>query len=368
MRKTIALTAALAVCGGAFAQSSVTIYGVLDIGIGKVKGGRWGLNNGEGYALQAASSINGAAKDGFNSTSVIGFRGTEDLGGGLRANFNLQTGGLDLSTGGAGVTFGREAWVGLESSSLGAIQFGRTASVAAKTMASYDLNGTSFSSPLQDAGISAATWYGSSRRSEQIQYGSPNMGGVVIRAGFTPKGDAAPNGVSLPNTAKGSVSASASYQSGPLSISAVAESKRSAALGMRTAYAVGFLYDLSVVKLVASLNRRELGGKGQNVGWNPFQSGGLAGGGGKGFAFGAQAPIGPANVGLQFARNSDTDVKAFELYASYALSKRTRMYADFGKLSGVRAVAAIASTVTVGGSNAIPNNPYVFGTGIVHTF
>ncbi len=363
MKKTLIALAVLAASGAAMAQSSVTIYGVLDVGVGKVKGGKWGVNNGEGYNLPAASSINPAPKDGFNSTSVLGFRGTEDLGGGLKANFNLQTSGLDLSSSGTPLAFGREAWVGLEGS-FGAIQLGRSSSLGAKVLGAYDFNGTSYSSAHSNAGVSAVTWYGSSRRSDQIQYASPNFGGVVVRAALTPKGDSTPNGLALPATAKARYSAGATFANGPLSVSAVAETKGNSTL--RTAYAVGASYDLSVVKLGATYNRREA--KGVITGFNTFQAGGGAGGGGKGWTVSAQAPFGAANVGVQYARNTDTSVKALELYANYALSKRTRVYIDFGKGYDMNAVAAVASTATTGGANAVPANPTVLGLGVVHTF
>ncbi|KQP48584.1 hypothetical protein ASF44_22025 [Pseudorhodoferax sp. Leaf274] len=347
--------AVLAASGAAMAQSSVTLYGVLDIGFGKVKDGKWGMNNGEGYA---------SGQDGFNSTSVIGFRGTEDLGGGLKANFNLQSGGLDLSTGGTAVAFSREAWVGLEGAGWGAIQLGRSSSIGAKVMGAYDFNGTSYSSAYDRAGISAVTWYGSSRRSSQLQYASPNFGGVVVRAGFTAKGDqGGVQGVGVPATAKNQYSLGATFANGPLSVSAVAETK--AAEGLRTAYAVGASYDLSVVKLAATYNRRER--EGVN-GFNTFSGvtgnngGQLAGG--KGWTLAAVAPFGPANVGVAYARNTDADIKALELFANYALSKRTRLYVDFVKGYDQDAITA----VNAGGRALASQNPYAVGVGVVHTF
>ncbi|KQP23270.1 porin [Pseudorhodoferax sp. Leaf267] len=354
MKKTLIALAVLAASGAAMAQSSVTLYGVLDIGVGKLKDGKWGLNNGDaGY---------GGTPDGFNSTSVIGFRGTEDLGGGLKANFNLQTGGLDLSTGGTSLAFSREAWVGLESGSFGAIQLGRSSSIGAKVMGAYDFNGTSYSSALDRAGISAVTWYGSSRRSSQIQYASPNFGGVVVRAGFTPKGDeGGVQGVGVPDTAKNRYSLGATFANGPLSVSAIAETKQRE--GLRTAYAIGASYDLSVVKIAATYNRREAEGI---DGYNTFSNGTAGNGGqnagGKGWTVGVVAPLGAANVGVQYARNTDADIKALELFANYALSKRTRVYVDFVKGYDQNAVAASAVRA------AAPSNPYAVGLGVVHTF
>lgn len=378
MKKTLIALAVLAASGAAMAQSSVTIYGVLDVGVGKVKGGKWGVNNGESYGTPATGNINAAVKDGFNSTTVIGFRGTEDLGGGLKANFNLQTGGFDLSTGATALAFSRESWVGLESSVAGAIQFGRSSSLGAKIMGPYDFNGTSYSSAHDRAGISAVTWYGSSRRSDQIQYASPNFAGVTVRAALTPRGDSQVNGVGVSpgnaansQDAKNRWSLGATYANGPLSVSAMGESKQyratAGAAPLRTAYAVGASYDLGVVKLGATYNRRERDGA-FTKNFNTFGNGGGLAAGGKGWEVGLTAPIGAANVGVQYARNTEASIKALELFANYALSKRTRVYTDFVKGYSMAASAAVAATATAGGQNAMPANPWAVGLGVVHTF
>ena len=74
MKKTLIALAAVAATSAAFAQSSVTVYGKVDIGISNAIGG----------AAKAETGLNEAAG------SRLGFRGTEDLGGGLKANFILE--------------------------------------------------------------------------------------------------------------------------------------------------------------------------------------------------------------------------------------------------------------------------------------
>ncbi len=363
MKKSLVALAALAVVGVASAQSSVTLYGVLDIGFGKVKGGKFGLNNGEGYGQPATGAAGTTQiRDGFNSTSVIGFRGSEDLGGGLKANFNLQSGGLDLASGAAPVAFSREAWVGLEGG-FGSVQMGRSSSVAAKTMGGYDLNGTSYSSALDRAGVSAVTWYGSSRRSDQLQYATPNMGGFQGRLGLTLKGDKGANngGLGVAATAKDSLSLGLGFANGPLSIGGVYESKGTTA--NRNAFALGAAFDFGVAKVSATYNKREATGA---VGANTMAT---PAAGGKGASIGVVAPIGAFYIGTQYAKNSDTNAKALELFAGYNLSKRTKLYADYVRVSGVNAVPApAAATVTANGLSAIPSNPTAFGIGVVHTF
>jgi predicted porin len=130
MKKLLIATAAMAVVAGAQAQSSVTVYGVVDMNVTsndvKGTGGQTGL--------------------GYNSlaSSRVGLKGTEDLGGGLKAEFQLE-GALNPTTGQLGTTatttgtnatanqtgaaatlFNRESWVGLSSATLGSIRVGRT--------------------------------------------------------------------------------------------------------------------------------------------------------------------------------------------------------------------------------------------------
>lgn len=111
------LLAGFAVCAaaGAHAQSSVQIYGVLDLGVGTYR------DAGGGRSAQVAS--------GKMTTSYLGFKGTEDLGGGLQAFFALES-HLRLDTGEPGRNatdpyFSRNSYVGLKSPRAGALILGR---------------------------------------------------------------------------------------------------------------------------------------------------------------------------------------------------------------------------------------------------
>ena len=74
-KNLLALAALTLVSGAALAQSSVTLYGVADVGIGKMSGQKTGMIS--------SNLVN-------HTTSYIGFRGIEDLGGGLKAGFRLE--------------------------------------------------------------------------------------------------------------------------------------------------------------------------------------------------------------------------------------------------------------------------------------
>jgi predicted porin len=85
---------------------------------------------------------------------------------------------------------------------------------------------------------------------------------------------------------------------------------------------------------------------------------------------GVVAPIGALNIGAQYANNSDTKVKATELFANYALSKRTRVYFDYVTTSGTNAYAASATETAYGkvATDAVPAKAGTYGFGVVHTF
>jgi predicted porin len=113
MKKTLISLAVLAASGSAFAQSNVTIYGIMDAGIVAERGGK------NGNVSKVSSGVANASR--------IGFKGTEDLGGGLSAVFLLE-GGIKGDTGEsdvAGSSFQRQSYVGLVSKSAGTLTLGR---------------------------------------------------------------------------------------------------------------------------------------------------------------------------------------------------------------------------------------------------
>jgi predicted porin len=118
-----ALSAGLS--AGVHAQSNVQVYGLMDAGVEQ-------LNN----ATATQGSVTKVTSGGKN-TSRWGFRGSEDLGGGLKAVFNLE-GGVFLDTGNAdGPLFKRQAWVGLENQ-YGRVVIGRSFTTAYDFVIQFD--------------------------------------------------------------------------------------------------------------------------------------------------------------------------------------------------------------------------------------
>jgi predicted porin len=144
-----AVAGALAIPGMAFAQSSVTLYGTIDGGIrnqSKVLKDQATLDPtlGDGSVTSAT--------DGLYRTNRWGMHGSEDLGGGLKANFKLE-GQYSSDTGAGpsgGATFARSSWVGLSS---GASEFhvGRDYTVNFKTLGKYDPMGYNYTGIMPNA-------------------------------------------------------------------------------------------------------------------------------------------------------------------------------------------------------------------------
>jgi predicted porin len=106
--------AALVVTSSVHAQSSVTLFGMLDVGLSYVS------NQNGSHAFQASDSI--------YTPSLFGLRGSEELGGGFKAVFELQSQfSVDTGAGipGPGPSFGREAYVGLAQEDIGTLSFGQ---------------------------------------------------------------------------------------------------------------------------------------------------------------------------------------------------------------------------------------------------
>ena len=128
--------ACLAVCISAQAQSQVQIYGTFDAAVGRIE------TQPPGPPTAAIVSVKGVFSGGMQ-TSYIGFRGTEDLGGGLTARFQVetffrgdtgQTGRFDASpTGGADYFWSRESFVAL-GGSFGEVRLGNNGNPAWVTM------------------------------------------------------------------------------------------------------------------------------------------------------------------------------------------------------------------------------------------
>jgi general bacterial porin, GBP family len=121
MKRKIFGAAALALFAAeAHAQSSVTLYGIMDTGIAYT-------NNQSASGVRGTGHSEWAQTANFATNSLWGLKGTDDLGGGLSALFHLES-SFNINNGQpyyAGTIFGRQAYVGLQDNTYGTLTLGR---------------------------------------------------------------------------------------------------------------------------------------------------------------------------------------------------------------------------------------------------
>lgn len=176
--KGIFATSLALAAGSAAAQSSVTLYGVADTFLQY-------LNKG------GASSV--SQRSGGSTGSMVGFRGKEDLGGGLKAVFDLES-GFNINNGASfadtTALFYRQAWIGLQQDKYGTLSFGRQYQPSFWAVYPTDpFRGNEVLSPLSAADLAAASdrhtlavQYAPGRISNTIFYQSPNVAGAKLYA------------------------------------------------------------------------------------------------------------------------------------------------------------------------------------------
>lgn len=300
MKKSLLAFAALAtVTGAASAQSSVTIYGVVDMGL-KVE------NAGSGTYMGLDS--------GNQSGSRLGFKGTEDLGGGLRANFVLEA-GFQADTGAnasAGVLFNRQSYVGL-SGGFGEIKLGRINTVVYSNASVFDPFGDTL------AGDSARIFnYGGSRTDNTVNYSYNASNGVNGQLAYS-FGEVAGN-----TPANRTVAGAIGYAAGPLAVVLTHQNTKNAT-GSDAAkttllggnYNFGLLQPFAayaINKGVGTLNTRDV-------------------------LLGLNINISPSDVIMtslmhKYDKFADhRDATQIALGYSHALSKRTNIYTSWSRLS-----------------------------------
>src|SRR6195952_2928117 len=203
--KRFALTslslALLGTAGAAQAQNSVTLYGVVDSGIGYV-------HNASGNE-KLVGMINGNL-----SGDRWGMKGQEDLGGGLKAIFQLEN-GFDVGTGRlnqGGREFGRQAFVGLTGDNVGTVTLGRQYDPLVDMV--QGLTADNYWASVMGTPGDVDNYDNSSRVSNAVKYVSPNYAGLQFEGlyGFS-------NGAGT--TGQGQTwSGAVTYNNGPLGLAA----------------------------------------------------------------------------------------------------------------------------------------------------
>ena len=332
MKKSlVALSVLGAVAGAASAQTSVSIYGVVDAGVSYSDNGA--ATNSKTWALGSGQ------QSGGNS---LGFKGSEDLGGGLSAIFTLENGfNVDDGTQGQGALFGRQAFVGLNGG-FGSVKLGRQYNPIRVSAEAIDPFGLGLAGNLKNV----FEVYGE-RANNTINYATPKLAGfsgqVAYGFGEVAGSTSASRQMGLAaNYANGPVYVTLAYHNQDKSTDAITNkgSAKSTLLGGATTSAWP--------KCTAALP-----GTRATAAWWTMSTAGD-------WMLGVSAPFGASTVLASYIQHKDklkdqSDAKQWALGYTYSLSKRTNLYTSYAKISndaqgmiGTRTAGASASTFNAG--------------------
>jgi len=387
MKKTLLAAALLAgFAGAASAQSSVTLYGVLD---GGVRYQNFNLSAGP-FSKVDISTSSIAVVSGTQSTSRFGVKGVEDLGSGNQAVWNLE-GQVNVNDGSAGSfsTWQRTSIVGLRNDAWGQVDIGRQLNLAFKFAALPIDSAFGVNAPIIN--ISGVMGVTAVRQSNMLMYQSPSFSGFKFGAQYSfntglTTGRQALTGASSNDAATGSsfdtgnnmrnISGAASYTNGGIYVSAVYDRFTPASNtvagsngGGVSSWIVAGAYDAKVVKVGVAYNQVR-GGliNGQATSSvssdiiNPMVNGGIVfadGAGTNAWNINASAPVGAnGTVMAAYQGLSHTGVVAdvggatqltWGLGYSYAFTKRTNVYAIYSYVNNYQGIAGLSgNTGTVG--------------------
>ena len=319
MKRSIALAALATLASGtALAQSTVTVYGRLNVSVERQKtettDGESGLKTTDSiWALQ-------------NSSSRIGFKGWEDLGGGLKAGFLIEHGfnpDTGAASGGAAGFWGRESWVGLEGG-FGKLRLGNMGPTAA-----YFATADYISMHNHDTGTSSDAFYlypGNVKNT--IAYQTPSFSGFQAEVQLGLKETNADN-------TKNTFVLAGNYDAGPLHLGAGyvnAPLDTTAMTGDAKEFGVRGLYELGAFTVGAYfINNKTNDNAGTERKRNAFRVSAM-------YAMGPNefhVNVGKAGKIKENGTTLDgTDATQYTLAYNYNLSKRTKVYAFYTALSG----------------------------------
>jgi predicted porin len=337
---------ALAASNAAQAQSNVTVYGALGLDVI--------------YATGVAKTGGGSASvvkidDNAIVNSRIGIKGDEDLGGGLKALFDLESSVKpDTGAGGGGTYWNRNAFVGL-SGGFGTAKLGHQWNPADDYMCSYFV--CAFYAPFLLSGFGALSDY----YDNSIKYTSPNMGGFEGGVMYVAGEQAGKH------SAGQKFQTAVNYASGPFAVGAVVFAEKDpTSLGTNTMYALGASYDLGAAKLRAGLATAEVRYSYDatlkvNTTAGAFKA--------KLIDVGVDVPVTAAAavsadyVSKDATSGTEPDVAFFRLRGTYALSKRTSLNANFVYIDNDK-----GGTVGFAGATEKGKSQSILSAGITHSF
>jgi len=346
MKKSLLALAVLgAFAGAASAQSSVTLYGKIDVG-GVYDSGAIGTN---AKSVRISSGVSGGSR--------LGFKGVEDLGGGLKASFQIETGFCADSNAGApnfctgGNNFmGRQAHVDL-SGGFGNVALGRQYTPGFLNVTTVDPFGTGLAGQVTNLFDEAGSAKGNPRVNNAVIYTTPNMGGFTASAMFGA-------GEKTGDWKAGrSVGFSGTYAGGPLYVGLAYNKINNAATPTASAkkdWNVGAVYDFGMLKAHGLYQSVKDAG--------PVYQDAAE------YMLGVSVPMGQSTILASYVNHNDKtsvnrDADQYGVGYYYALSKRTSLYSAYAHIKNKN-----GATFTVGNATEAGTGNSAFNLGIVHNF
>jgi predicted porin len=346
MQKTLIALALLAACGAASAQSTVTIYGKIDLGLVVDSGAA------AGKSVRLSSGVSGGSR--------LGFKGTDDLGGGYQAAFQIETGfcadsAAPVVSGGASVPnfctgsnsfMGRQAHGDL-TGAFGALSAGRQYSLGYLNLTTIDPFGTGYAGQVNNIVDASGV-----RLNNSVHYTTPAF------AGFTASGEVA-LGETTGNWKAGRVLGGAlNYATGPAyaGFSYYDLANPNGVGSARKDYLLGGSYDFGVVKAHALVEKSD----GDPTGAIKLDTLDLMAG--------VTVPVAGGSVLASFIRHDDRgtlnhDANQLGAGYNYPLSKRTSVYTAWARI-----VNKNGATFHVGNATETGVGNKAFNLGVVHNF
>lgn len=330
MKRSILILAPLAIAatGNASAQTSLTVYGLLDAGVVFERGG-------------AGGNVS-RLTSGVQSGSRLGFKVAEDLGGGLSARLALESGfGLDSGTLNPGGTlFGRQAFVGL-SGRWGDVLLGRQYTPHFLLLDEVDPFGTGL------AGSSTNLMTTVPRMNNTLKYMTPDWSGLSSELAYS-FGEVAGN-----STANRQLGASVGYLRGPLVLK-LAHQRAEDSAGLDRSRSTLLAGKVDFGRVAASV------GVGLNRGTGNTDN--------RDYMLGVTVPVGAGALMASITRKDDrslanSDADQWALGYTHSLSRRTNLYTSFARIYNDPGAA-----YTVGNATEPGSGDKAFNIGIRHKF
>lgn len=370
-KKLIALAVAGLMAAPAFAQSNITLYGSVDVGVMSRTGDNGGLG-----------SVNGRTEvgSGLSSSNRLGFKGVEDLGNGLKALFEIEYGfAVDEDTGGStpssgvGFTQNRHSYVGL-TGGFGTVVAGRLDGVRYGLFNTYD--------PFAGVGVGnfqqMTIQY--DRADNAVAYISPNFGGFgLVLAYATNTQGAEGAGTATCSTTHGGNACDdrlktimLTYDNGPVSLRADYETTSTQGKDNARLYVATFggSYDFGVVKVsgvydIIKGDENSFIGALSNV---TTTNAAVAGQqyDRRNWFIGVKVPLGNINLKALYGQTknkefNNADAKKIGLGADYALSKRTALYAEYGHIKNDDSATHQINPYEAGWAGGLGTSGYMLG-------